>query len=127
MKPVATAETIARQIYLIRGQHRKYLPYAFTEHGALMAASVLNTPRAVEVSIYVVRAFVKLREMIASHKDLANRFDDLEKRYDARFTVVFDAIRELMTVPEEEKRKIGFLAKENHAVYASPDRSNAVA
>jgi hypothetical protein len=78
-----------------RGQHRKYLPYGFTEHGALMAASVLNTPRAVEVSIYVVRTFVKLREMIASHKDLARKLNELEKKYDGQFQIVFEAIRQL--------------------------------
>lgn len=100
-----------------RGKHRKYLPYAFTEHGALMAASVLNTPKAVEVSIYVVRVFVKLREMIASHKELAKKLEELEKKYDAQFRVVFDAIRQLMIPPEQDKRKIGFLAKESRAVY----------
>lgn len=96
---------------------RRYLPYAFTEHGALMAASVLNTQRAIDVSIYVVRAFVKLREMIASHKDLARRLDELESKYDAQFHVVFDAIRKLMIPRDEDKRKIGFLAKESRAVY----------
>jgi len=96
---------------------RRYLPFVFTEHGALMAASILNTPRAVEVSLYVVRAFVRLREMIASHKDLTRKLDDLEKKYDTQFGVVFDAIRELMTPPEEDKRKIGFLAKEGRTVY----------
>jgi phage regulator Rha-like protein len=100
-----------------RGQHRKYMPYAFTEHGALMVASVLDTPRAVEVSIYVVRAFVKLREMIASHKDLARRLDEMEKKCDTQFSVVFDAIRELMIPPEEDKRKIGFQIKGNRANY----------
>lgn len=104
-----------------RGQHRKYLPYAFTEHGALMAASVLNTVRAVEVSIYVVRTFVRLREMIASHDDLARKLAELEKKYDAQFRVVFDAIRELMTPPVEDKRKIGFLARESRIVYRTVD------
>ena len=100
-----------------RGQHRKYMPYAFTEHGALMAASVLDTPRAVEVSLYVVRAFVKLREMIASHKDLARKLDELEKKYDGQFQIVFEAIRQLMAIEEKPKRKIGFLIKENRATY----------
>ncbi len=104
-----------------RGAHRKYLPYVFTEHGALMAASVLNTSRAVEVSIYVVRAFVKFREMIASHKDLARKLEELEKKYDAQFRVVFDAIRELMIPPKDDKRKIGFVAKDSQALYDSED------
>ncbi|HZC81531.1 MAG TPA: ORF6N domain-containing protein [Nitrospiraceae bacterium] len=91
-----------------RGQHRKYLPYAFTEHGAIMAANVLNSQRAIEVSVYVVRAFVKLREMIASNKELAKRLDELEKKYDSQFKVVFDAIRELMTPTDHKPRRIGF-------------------
>jgi hypothetical protein len=85
------------------------MPYVFTEHGALMAASVLNTPRAVEVSLYVVRAFVQLREALATHKDLARRLDQLEAKTDAKFKVVFEAIRELMTPPEPKKRPIGFV------------------
>jgi hypothetical protein len=96
---------------------RRYIPYVFTEHGALMAASVLNTPRAVEVSIYVVRTFVKLREMIASHKDLARKLNELEKKYDGQFQIVFEAIRQLMTIEEKPKRKIGFLIKEIRAPY----------
>ena len=73
-----------------------------------MAANVLNSPRAVEVSVYVVRAFVRLREMIASNKDFSRKLDELEKKYDAQFRVVFDAIRSLMAQPETKKRKIGF-------------------
>ena len=61
-----------------RGQHRKYRPFVFTEHGAIMAASVLNSSQAIEMSVYVVRAFVRLRELLATHKDLARKFDDLE-------------------------------------------------
>jgi hypothetical protein len=85
------------------------LPYAFTEHGAIMAANVLKSPRAVSMSVYVVRAFVRLREMVSSHRELAKRVDELEARYDAQFKVVFDAIRRLMAPPEPgPKRKIGF-------------------
>ena len=89
---------------------RRTRPYAFTEHGAVMAANVLNSPRAVAASIQVVRTFVRLREMLASHKDLARQLDALEKKYDAQFKVVFDAIRELMAPPTEaqKKRHIGF-------------------
>lgn len=100
-----------------RGKHRKYLPYAFTEQGVAMLSSVLNSDRAVEVNIQIIRVFVKLREMIASHKNLARRLDAMEKEYDAQFRVVFDAIRELMAPPDEDKRKIGFLAKESRAIY----------
>ena len=89
---------------------RRYLPYVFTEHGAVMAANVLNSPRAVAMSVHVVRAFVRLREMIASHKRFAKRLDELEARYDRQFKVVFDAIRELMSPPERNsKRRIGFV------------------
>jgi phage regulator Rha-like protein len=93
-----------------RSRHggRRYLPYAFTEHGAIMAANVLNTHRAIELSVYVVRAFVRLREMIASNKELSRRLDELEKQYDSKFKVVFDAIRELMTPPPAPHRRIGF-------------------
>ena len=94
---------------LKRGQNIKYLPYAFTEHGAIMAANVLNSQRAIEASVYVVRAFVKLRELIASNKNLAKRLDELEKKYDSQFKVVFDAIRELMTpIEPPPKPRIGF-------------------
>jgi hypothetical protein len=86
------------------------MPYAFTEHGALMAASVLNTDRAVEVSVYVVRAFVGLREVLASHADLERRLKNLEAKYDRQFKVVFDAIRELMRPLEPTRRRsIGFV------------------
>lgn len=96
-----------------RGQHRKYLPYVFTEHGAIMAASVLNTPRAVEMSIYVVRTFVKLREMLASNKDLARKLNELERKlgaHDQAIASILSAIRELMVPPEPtKKRRIGFV------------------
>ena len=92
---------------------RKYLgghqPYVFTEQGVAMLSSVLNSERAVEVNIHIMRAFVKLREMIASNKELAKKLNKLEKKYDAQFRVVFDAIRQLMIPPEPKKRKIGFL------------------
>lgn len=85
------------------------LPNAFTEHGAIMAASVLNTPRAVEMSVYVVRTFVRLRQMLASNAELARKLATLERKYDSQFKVVFDAIRALMTPAEpKKKRPIGF-------------------
>ncbi len=92
-----------------RGQHRKYLPYVFTEHGALMAATVLNSPVAVQVSLQVVRTFVRLRQLLASHAGLARKLAALEKKYDSHFKVVFNAIRQLMAPEElEPKRRIGF-------------------
>jgi hypothetical protein len=87
---------------------RRYLPLAFTEQGVAMLSSVLHSPRAVQVNIAIMRAFVKLREMLASHRDLARRLDEMESRYDAQFKVIFDAIRELMTPPDKPHRRIGF-------------------
>jgi leucyl aminopeptidase len=91
-------------------KHRdpRFLPWVFTEHGAIMAATVLNSKQAVAMSVYVVRAFVKLREMLTTHEDLAKKVEEMEKKYDSQFKVVFDAIRQLMTPPETKKRKIGF-------------------
>jgi hypothetical protein len=91
-----------------RGEHRKYAPYAFTENGVAMLSSVLNSERSVQVSIAIMRVFVKLREMIATHKDLSRRLDNLEKKYDSQFKIVFDSIRQLMSPPEPKKKKIGF-------------------
>ncbi|HVB57865.1 MAG TPA: ORF6N domain-containing protein [Candidatus Acidoferrales bacterium] len=90
---------------------RRYRPYAFTEHGAIMAASVLNTHRAIEVSVYVVRAFVKLRKMLRTHKELARKLAELEKRiegHDEEITALFEAIRQLMEPPEKSAKRIGF-------------------
>jgi hypothetical protein len=91
-----------------RLKHSTASPLAFTEHGAIMAASVLNSKRAVETSVYVVRAFVWMREALAAHQDLAHRLDDLERKYDAQFRVVFDAIRALMEPAKKPSRQIGF-------------------
>ena len=84
-------------------------PYAFTEQGVAMLSSVLNSQRAIDVNIEIMRAFVRLREMLTTHKELARRLDDLEQKYDAQFRVVFDAIRQLMAAPSGKKRRrIGF-------------------
>lgn len=96
---------------------RRYAPFAFTEHGALMAASVLNSPRAVEMSVFVVRAFVRLRQVLATHADLARKLTALEKKSDAQFKVVFEAIRALMVEPRKKKRAIGFGVKEKKGKY----------
>ena len=87
---------------------RRYLPLAFTEQGVAMLSSVLRSERAVQVNIAIMRAFVKLREMLASNRDLARRLEEMEQKYDAQFRVVFDAIRELMTPPAKPRRRIGF-------------------
>lgn len=91
------------------GGLRRARPYAFTEQGVAILSSVLRSPRAIRVNIEIMRAFVRLRGMLASHKELARRLDELEKKYDAQFRVVFDAIRELMQPPPEPpKEPIGF-------------------
>ena len=99
---------------------------AFTEHGVAMLSSVLNSPRAVQVNIQIMRTFAKLREIISQHKDLARRLDDLERKYNAQFKVVFDAIRQLMEPqePEPRKRRIGFMVKERRAPYKAQKGSN---
>ena len=92
-----------------RGGRRK-LPLVFTEHGALMAANVLNSPRAVEASVQVVRAFVRMRSMLASNAELSKKIESLEKKYDGQFKAVFDAIKKLMMPPDKPKGGIGFVA-----------------
>src|SRR5256714_1273168 len=97
-----------------RGQHRKYLPYAFTEHGAIMAANVLNSARAVQMSVFVVRAFVKLREALGAHKELADKLTELERRvgtHDKAIVSIIAAIRGLTESPKHKPRAIGFRAK----------------
>ena len=108
------AEALRSQIVTLktgRGQHRKYLPYVFTEHGVVMAASVLNSPRAVEVSVFFVRAFVKLRQLVLAHKDLAGKLDQLERKvgsHDEAIKQLVAAIRQLMAPPDPPKKEIGF-------------------
>jgi hypothetical protein len=96
---------------------RRYAPYAFTEQGVAMLSTVLNSERAIRVNIEIMRAFVRLRQILASNSQLARKLDALEKKYDAQFKVVFDAIRQLMAAPEPKKRKIGFLVEEKAAAY----------
>ena len=90
-------------------KHSTSAPFAFTEQGVSMLSSILNSDRAIEVNIAIMRVFVKLREMIASNKDLAKKLDELEKKYDAQFRVVFDAIRQLMIPIEPRQKQIGFI------------------
>lgn len=104
-------EVVAKCDHLARMKFSPTLPLAFTEHGAIMAANVLSSRRAIEVSLYVVRAFVRLREMLASHKDLVRKLETLERKFDshdAQIKAIFSAIRELMKPPEKPRRRIGF-------------------
>ena len=105
------AELVAKCDHLARLKFAKALPFAFTEHGAIMAASVLNSPRAIEASVIVVRAFVALRRAVASHSALSRRLDELERKHaghDDKFRIVFEAICELREPPVKPRRKIGF-------------------
>lgn len=91
-----------------RGEHRKYSPLAFTEQGVAMLSSVLRSPRAVQVNIEIMRAFVKLRRLLETNADLARKLDALELKYDGQFRIVFEAIRELMTPQPKPRKQIGF-------------------
>ncbi|MGH8598377.1 MAG: ORF6N domain-containing protein, partial [Gammaproteobacteria bacterium] len=107
----STARLRSQIVTLKRGRHSKYPPYAFTEHGVAMLSSVLRSKRAVAANIAIMRAFVKLRGMLESHRELSRKLDDLENKYDAQFRSVFDAIRRLMQPAAPPRRRIGFLAR----------------
>jgi phage regulator Rha-like protein len=101
----------SQNVTLKRGQHSKYLPYAFTEQGVAMLSSVLNSERAIQVNVQIMRAFVKLRELMLSHKDLAQKIGHLERKFkehDKNFAIVFEAIRKLLEPPAKPKGRIGF-------------------
>jgi phage regulator Rha-like protein len=106
------ASSLRSQIATLkRGQHYKYLPYVFTEQGVAMLSSVLNSERAIQVNIAIMRVFVKLRKIMATHKELADKLDQLEQKiekHDAQIHNIFQAIRQLMMTPEKPKRRIGF-------------------
>jgi phage regulator Rha-like protein len=118
LTPEEKIEVVTNCDHLSRLRFSPVLPYAFTEHGVLMLANILNSERAVKVSVQIVRTFVKLRESFTAHADLARKLETLEKRYDSQFKVVFEAIRQLMAPPEAKKRKIGFDLKERQAKYS---------
>jgi phage regulator Rha-like protein len=109
----------SQSVTLKRGEHRKYLPHVFTEHGALMLANVLNSDRATQTSVQVVRAFIRLRQLLSSNVELARKLESLEKKYDAQFKIVFDAIRQLMVPAENKRREMGFHVKHD------PDKPKA--
>jgi hypothetical protein len=106
-------EVVTNCDHLARIRFSPHRPFAFTEHGALMLANVLNSERAALTSVQVVRAFVRLRQLLASNAELSRQLAALEKKYDAQLKIVFDAIRQLMTPPEIKRREIGFHVKYN--------------
>ncbi|MCG2755845.1 MAG: ORF6N domain-containing protein [Desulfobacteraceae bacterium] len=120
------AENLRFQIGTSKKQRggRRYLPYAFTEQGVAMLSGVLNSPRAVKVNVEIMRAFVRLRQLMATHTDLARKLTALEQKYDKQFKVVFDAIRALMTPPAKPRKKIGFVVKEKQAAYGKKTKGS---
>jgi hypothetical protein len=125
LTPEEKAEVVANCDHLSRLRFSPALPHAFTKHGAIMAASVLNTPRAIEASIFVVRAFVKLREMLGAHKALARKLAELEARlsgHNEQIQAIFEAIRQLMAPPDRPPRKIGFEVSEKSPTYQTARR-----
>ena len=90
---------------------RRYLPYAFTEHGILMLSSVLNSKRAIQVNIEIMRTFTKIRELLNTHKGLKEKIEEMEKKYDKQFKIVFAAIRQLLDTPKDTSKPIGFHVK----------------
>ena len=101
-------EVIANCDHLKSLKFSAHLPYAFTEQGVAMLSSVLNSERAVQVNIQIMRAFAKMREILQVHKDLWQKIKKMEKRYDRQFKIVFDALRQLLEPPEKPRRRIGF-------------------
>jgi hypothetical protein len=118
-EPLKTKGSLRSQIVTLkRGEHRKFRPYAFTEQGVGMLSGVLNSPRAVQTHVAIIRTFAQLRQLLASHADLAQKLAALEGKYDKQFRVVFDAIRGLMAEKKTPKREIGF-----HTLMPKPGKS----
>ena len=115
----------SQSVILKRGQNIKYLPYAFTEHGAIMAANVLNSKQAVQMSVFVVRAFVKLRETLATHKELADKLTELERKvgtHDKAIVSIIATIRQLTEPAKQKARVIGFRSKREESAEPAPKR-----
>ena len=114
-------DSLRSQIVISKGKGgRRYLPYAFTEQGVAMLSSVLRSKRAIQVNVAIMRTFVKLREILLTHKELAHQLMDLERRledHDEQIQTIFEAIRQLMTPPAKPRKKIGFEVKEKQAAY----------
>jgi hypothetical protein len=112
------AEVVANCDHLMNLKFSRGLPSVFTEHGAVMAASILNTPRAVQTSILIVRTFIKLRRIFLNNEALKGEIDELKKQTNDRFQIVFETLDHLLALDDKPKRKIGFTAKEKRAGYA---------
>ena len=117
LTPEEKGEVVANCDHLRRLKYSPYPPFVFSEHGVLMLANVLNNPRAGEISVQIVRTFVRLRTMLATHKEMARQVEEMEKKYDSQFRIVFDALRRLLEPPEKPKRRIGFDVEEPKIKY----------
>ncbi len=102
----------------------RYSPMAFTEQGVAMLSSVLNSDRAIQVNIQIMRAFTKLREMLSTHEDLRRKVEAMERKYDRQLKVVFDAMKQLIDIESKPKQKIGFEVKEPKAPYGKKGKKN---
>jgi len=107
----------SQNVTLKRGQHSKYLPFAFTEHGVLMLSTVLNSERAVQVNIQIMRTFTKLREALLDNKDLRKELEELKQLTEERFRIVFETLDQLLTIESKPKKKIGYTVKEKQRAY----------
>ncbi|MBW2597998.1 MAG: ORF6N domain-containing protein [Deltaproteobacteria bacterium] len=107
----------SQNVTLKRGQHSKYLPFAFTEHGVLMLSSVLNSERAVQVNIQIMRTFTKLREALLDNKDLRKELEKLKQLTEERFRIVFETLDQFLTIESKPKKKIGYTVKEKQRAY----------
>jgi ORF6N domain len=120
-EPLKTKSSLRSQIVTLkRGEHRKFRPYVFTEQGVAMLSGVLNSPRAIQTNLAIMRAFVQLRQLLATNADLSRKLATLEGKYDQQFRVVFDAIRALMTEKKKPRREIGF-----HTTMVKPPKSSS--
>jgi phage regulator Rha-like protein len=114
----------SQNVTLKRGQHSKYLPFAFTEHGVLMLSSVLNSERAVQVNIQIMRTFTKLREALLDNKDLRKELEELKQLTEERFRIVFETLDQLLTIESKPKKKIGYTVKEKQKIYVKRAKKN---
>ena len=111
-------------VTLKRGQHSKYTPFAFTEHGVLMLSSVLKSERAMQVNIQIMRTFTKLREALIDNKDLRRELEELKQITEERFRIVFETLDQLLTVESKPKKKIGYTVKEKQKTFAQKAKKN---
>ena len=111
--PAEEEKALRSQIVTLkRGQHSKYLSFAFTEQGVAMLSIVINSDRAIQVNVQIMRAFNQLRQMLSTHKDLKKKIEAMEKKYDQQFQIVFEAIKQLLETESKPRKKIGFTVKE---------------